>query len=69
MGIFFLSKQYTLDTDVHNEAQKQPILKYTYIQYLVQKDKTLVFSFVCPTRLKTEWQPVATAVMNSVRVK
>ena len=53
----------------NNEAQKQPILKYTYIQYLVQKDKTLVFSFVCPTRLKTEWQPVATAVMNSVRVK
>jgi hypothetical protein len=53
----------------NNESQKQPILKYTYIQYLVQKDRTLVFSFICPARVKTDWQPVAAAVMNSVRVK
>jgi hypothetical protein len=53
----------------NNEAQKQPILKYTYIQYLVQKDRTLVFSFICPARVKSDWQPVATAIMNSVKVK
>lgn len=44
------------------------VLKYTYIQYLVQKDRTLVFTFSCPKDLREEWQPVAHEMMNRIRV-
>lgn len=52
-----------------NEAVRNPILKYTYIQYLVEKDRTLVFTFSCPMRLKQDWQETASLVMKSVRIK
>ena len=51
------------------EGQRDPILKYTYQQYLVEKERTLVFSFNCYRRERETWQPVAKAVMKSVRVK
>ena len=51
------------------EGASEPILKYTYIQYLVEDDKTLVFSFSCPRPLKDEWAPTAKEVMRSVKVK
>jgi hypothetical protein len=51
------------------EGQKDPVLRYTYIQYLLQADKTLVFSFNCPRREKQEWQETARLMMNSVKVK
>jgi hypothetical protein len=52
-----------------NEGQRAPISKYTYIQYLVEKDRTLVFSFNCPARLKEDWQETARAVMKSIKIK
>lgn len=52
-----------------NESQRAPIIKYTYIQYLVEKNRTLVFSFSCPMRLKPDWQVSAGAIMKSIRVK
>jgi hypothetical protein len=51
------------------QEQRDPILKYTYQQYLVEKDRTLVFSFNCSRRDRQDWQPVAKAIMRSVRVK
>jgi hypothetical protein len=53
----------------NNEAQRSPVLNYTYIQYLVEKKRTLVFSFNCPARLKQDWQETAQTVMKSIRVK
>jgi hypothetical protein len=50
------------------EGQRSPILRYTYIQYLIQKDRTLVFSFGCPFRLKQDWQETARAVMKSIKI-
>lgn len=51
------------------EGGSEPLLKYTYIQYLVEPGRTLVFSFSCPRPLRQEWQETSRAVMKSVRVK
>lgn len=49
--------------------KKDPIRKYTYIQYLIMNGKTLVFSFNSPVQLKDQWQPIVPDIMNSVKVK
>ena len=51
------------------EGMKDPVLKYTYQQYLVQPNRTLVFSFTCPRREREVWQPIAHAMMQSIKVK
>lgn len=50
------------------QGLQDPVLKYTYIQYLVQKDRTLVFTFSCPKDLQQEWQPLAREMMKKIRV-
>jgi hypothetical protein len=50
-------------------SQKEPVLQYTYIQYLVEPSRTLVFSFNCPRRLRDEWQDSAHEMMKKVTVK
>jgi hypothetical protein len=47
---------------------KDPIIKYTYIQYLLQSKRALVFSFNCPRRMRQEWQETAGIIMKSVKV-
>lgn len=51
------------------QEQREAVLKYTYQQYLVEKNRTLVFSFTCSRRDREAWQPVAKAIMKSVKVK
>ena len=48
---------------------KDPVLRYTYIQYLVEPSRTLVFSFNCPKRMREEWQSTAREMMQSISVK
>jgi hypothetical protein len=48
---------------------RDPVLNYTYIQYLVEPGRTLVFSFTCPRRIREEWQGTAHKVMKSIKVK
>ncbi len=50
------------------QGMQDPVLKYVYIQYLVLKDKTLVFTFSCPKDKREEWQPVAQEIMKRIRV-
>lgn len=50
------------------QGLQDPVLKYTYIQYYVSKDRTLVFTFSCPKDLQQEWQPLAQEMMKRVRV-
>lgn len=52
-----------------DESLRNPVLQYSYVQYLVEPGRTLVFSFHCPARMRTEWQPVAQQMMKSVRIK
>lgn len=50
-------------------GEQSPVYRYTYIQYLVEKDKALVFSFNCPKDLRQDWQPTVHAMMKSLKVK
>ena len=50
-------------------GDEDPILKYTYIQYLVQPKRTLVFTFSCPKAQRDDWQETARLMMKSVKVK
>lgn len=47
----------------------EPILKYHYVAYLVQPNRTLVFTFTCPRELQAEWQPTAHEVFSTLRVR
>lgn len=51
------------------EGFQDPVLRYTYIQYLLEPGRTLVFSFNCPRREKQDWQETARLMMKSVKVK
>ena len=51
------------------EGQQEPILKYTYIQYLIEPGRTLVFSFNCPQRQQKDWQETARVMMKSLKMK
>jgi len=48
---------------------RDPVLNYTYIQYLVEPGRTLVFSFTCPRRIREDWQSTARKVMKSIKIK
>ncbi len=48
---------------------RDPVLNYTYIQYLVEPGRTLVFSFNCPRRIREEWQETARKMMKGIKVK
>jgi hypothetical protein len=50
-------------------SQKEPVLQYTYIQYLVEPSRTLVFSFNCPRRLREDWQETAHDMMKNITVR
>lgn len=55
--------------DRANLEFRDPVMNYTYIQYLLGSDKTVVFTFTCPKRLREDWQPSAQKIMKSIRVK
>jgi hypothetical protein len=48
---------------------RDPVLGYTYIQYLVEPSRTLVFSFNCPRRYREDWQATARKMMKGVKIK
>ena len=50
-------------------GSSDPVLKYTYIQYLIQPDRTLVFTFSCPKDQKPQWQETTHQMMKSIHVK
>jgi hypothetical protein len=51
------------------EGQSDPVLRYSYVQYLLGPSRTLVFSFSCPKRLQQDWQETAREMMKGVKVK
>ena len=51
------------------EAERQPILRYSYVEYYIEKGRTLVFAFNCPKDHRSEWEASAHAIMKSVRLK
>ncbi|HAC26103.1 MAG TPA: hypothetical protein DCE81_14430 [Cytophagales bacterium] len=50
-------------------GEQEPVVKYSFVQYLVEPKRTLVFSFSCVKPVMPQWQKQAHAVMKSLRVK
>ena len=50
-------------------STQEAIITYTYIQYLIEPGRAIVFSFNCPREHREEWQQKAAAIMKSVRIK
>jgi hypothetical protein len=46
-----------------------PVIRYTYLQYLVEAHRTLVFSFNCSRHDRQQWEKSAEAMMKSIRIK
>jgi hypothetical protein len=51
------------------DGSQPTITRYTYIQYLLQPKRALVFSFNCPVKIRPDWQETAHQIMASVKVK
>jgi hypothetical protein len=51
------------------QSDQPAMFHYTYIQYLLEPGRALVFSFHCPKDQREEWQPVAKTVMKSIVIK
>jgi hypothetical protein len=65
----FFEFESRINGDRRKQGSQEPILKYTYIQYLVQPKRTLVFTFTCPKDQRELWQEKAGEMMRSVRVR
>jgi hypothetical protein len=50
-------------------GEQNAVLNYTYLSYLVEPKRTLVFSFNCPRRLRLDWQETAKKIMTSIKAK
>lgn len=51
------------------EGGQDVSLKYTYIMYLIEQNRTLVITFSCPQQLRGEWEDTAHKMMDSVRIR
>lgn len=66
----FFEFESRMNGDRREEGTKDPVLKYTYIQYLIDPgQKTLVFTFNAPRRQKEDWQETAREMMLKIKVK
>ncbi|RDC65243.1 hypothetical protein [Adhaeribacter pallidiroseus] len=54
--------------DEKKKHKLAPIRKYTIVQYTIENDKLLIFTFNCPAALKPEWQATANKMMRSVKI-
>jgi hypothetical protein len=50
-------------------GEQQPVCRYTYIQYLVEADRTLVFTFTSPKSSKEDWQEMVRTMMKTIKIK
>jgi hypothetical protein len=66
---FFFEFDSRINSDRKQVGTQDALMKYTYIMYLVNTKRTLVFSFNCTKEQKEEWQETAKAIMHSIRVK
>ncbi len=68
-NLIFFEFESRVKGDASKQELRSPVLNYTYIQYLVEPGRTLVFSFNCPRRIRPDWQETAHKIMTSIRFK
>ena len=59
----------TVNPDENAILSKGAIQKYSYLQYAIVNEKTILFNFTCPLNEKERWQSTVKDIMNSVKVK
>ncbi len=67
--LIYLEFESRVKGDQSALGTSEPILKYAYLEYLLEPSRTVVFSFNCPTRLKEDWQSTAHKIMKSIKIK
>lgn len=67
--LIFLEFESRVNGNKMTLGEQQPVYRYTYIQYLIEPDRTLVFSFNCPKAMREDWQATARAMMKSIRIR
>lgn len=59
-------------SSVKDEDRKKnklaPIRKYTIVQYTIENDKLLIFTFNCPAALQQQWQTTGNKIMRSIKI-
>ncbi|MEP0985403.1 hypothetical protein [Ekhidna sp.] len=68
-GKKFIVFEFIGSLQSENAFSSKSSRSYTYIQYTSYNDQVLLFNLGCKARLMSQWQPIATEVMNSVKVK
>ncbi len=68
-SFIFFEFESRVNGDKNQLGQTDPALRYTYIQYLIDGRRTLVFTFNCYRREQRKWQEVAEKMMEKIRVK
>lgn len=67
--LIFFEFESRVEGNRRSQENKDPVVKYTYIQYLIEPNRTLVFSFNCPRRLRDDWQETAREMMKELKLK
>lgn len=65
----FFEFRSRLNASKRDISTQDALSRYTYIMYLVEPERTLVFSFSCTKDVEEIWQPAAREIMKSVHVK
>lgn len=65
----FLEFESRVNGSKNELGNADPVLKYSYLQYLIQPHRTLVFSFNCARRDRETWEKAAKTIMNNIKVK
>lgn len=67
--LIFFEFESRINGNRQQEGFKEPVLRYTYIQYFIEPGRALVFSFNCPRRDREQWQQTARAMMQEIKIK
>ncbi|GAB2471848.1 hypothetical protein GCM10011375_28560 [Hymenobacter qilianensis] len=55
--------------DTRRGGNLVPIRRYQLVQYAIEGDQLMVFTFNCPAEEQAQWQPTAQAMMQSIALK
>lgn len=67
--VIFFEFNSRVNGNKRQEGFSDPVLRYSYVQYLLGSQRTVVFSFNCPRRLQQDWQETARDMMTGIKVK
>ena len=68
-SFIFFEFESRINGNKNQLGNADPVLRYAYQQYLIQPQRTLVFSFNCTRRDRQAWEDAAELMMKNVRVK